>query len=112
MTHDWEHEGWGYAGAADGKNNPEMQSVHNVGPLPVGLYDIGEPRNTPKHGPFVLPLTPHPENEMYGRSEFLIHGDSIAAPGTASEGCIIMNRIVRNHIAESGDTVLRVVSGV
>jgi hypothetical protein len=112
MTHDWEHEGWGYSGAGEGKNAPAMQSVHNVGPIPVGLYDIGDPVNTPRHGPFVLPLTPHAENEMFGRSEFLIHGDSIEHPGTASEGCIILNRIVRNTIHDSGDNLLRVVSGV
>jgi hypothetical protein len=111
MTHDWEHVGWGYSGALTGRNKPEMVPLHNIGPIPPGLYDIGEPRNTPSHGPYVLPLTAHPENDMHGRSAFLIHGDSIAAPGTASQGCIILNRIVRTKIHESGDKLLRVVSG-
>jgi hypothetical protein len=35
---------------------------------------------------------------MCGRDNFLIHGDSIAAPGTASHGCIILNRLARERI--------------
>ena len=99
----------GYAGAGDGKNNPAMQDVHNVGPLPRGDYTIGEPCDTKTHGPYVLHLTPAAENEMCGRSGFLIHGDSVVHPGTASEGCIILPRPVRERIWSSGDTALTVV---
>ena len=99
----------GYAGAGEGKNNPEMQDVQNVGPLPVGKYTIGEPSDTKTHGPYVLHLTPDPENEMFGRSGFLIHGDSVVQPGTASEGCMIFSRTVRERIWGSGDRALEVV---
>lgn len=112
LLRDWEHVGFGYAGKGTGKNNPAMQSVHNVGPLPCGLYAIGDPVDTVTHGPFVLLLTPHEDNQMFGRSAFLIHGDSMVSLGNASEGCIIQNRLTRVHIAESGDKLLRVVSGV
>ena len=61
------------------------------------------------HGPYVLPLTPDPENLMYGRDGFLIHGDSITNPGSASEGCIILPRSARTMIAASGDNRLEVV---
>lgn len=99
----------GYAGAGEGKNNPAMQTIHNVGPIPVGGYTIGDPSDTRTHGPYVLDLTPAPGNNMCGRSGFLIHGDSVVHPGTASEGCIIMPRVVRELIWKSGDTRLEVI---
>ncbi len=101
----------GYSGAAEGKNNPELQDVQNIGPIPAGLYVIGEPRDTETHGPFVLDLTPDPDNEMFGRSAFLMHGDSKSHPGTASKGCIIQPRTVREYVVESGDRQLVVVKG-
>ena len=99
----------GYSGAGEGKNNPEDQEIHNVGPIPRGLYTINSPQDTVTHGPYVLSLTPDPENEMYGRDSFLIHGDSKVDPGTASEGCIILPRNIRERIWTSGDTSLKVV---
>lgn len=99
----------GYSGAGNGKNNPAMQDAQKIGPIPKGVYTIGEPHDTPTHGPYVLRLTPDPSNEMCGRSGFLIHGDSVKAPGTASEGCIIMPRWVREQVWESGDLDLEVV---
>jgi hypothetical protein len=47
---------------------------------------------------------------MCGRSNFLIHGDSAANPGWASGGCIILKLELREKIASSGDTALRVVA--
>jgi hypothetical protein len=108
----------GYSGYDDpetgrkGKNNSELERVEDVGPIPVGKYFIGTPHDTLTHGPFVLPLTPDPANVMFGRSAFLMHGDSVVEPGTASRGCIIMSRVVRKQVATSGDNVLRVISGV
>ena len=102
--------GQGYSGNGLGKNNPGMCDVSNVGPVPVGTYTILFPRTTVTHGPYVLPLVPAPSNEMHERSGFLIHGDSIAAPGTASQGCIILPRAVRESIWASGDHELQTVS--
>ena len=62
------------------------------------------------HGPFVLRLTPAPTNEMFGRDGFLIHGDSIEHPGSASHGCIILPRAIREAIAKSDDDTLHVVA--
>ena len=62
--------------------------------------------------PFSLRLTPDPANDMCGRDGFLIHGDSIAHPGTASQGCIILNRLQREHIAASPVKLLRVVERI
>ena len=100
----------GYSGSSahGGKNNPQAQCEEDIGPIPRGVYKIGKPRKGPT--PFSLPLTPDPSNAMCGRSAFLIHGDSIAAPGTASHGCIILARPDRERIAESGVKQLVVVA--
>jgi hypothetical protein len=108
LNPDGTHAGFGYSGSGHGKNNSEFQHVHNVGPIPRGFYEIGEPFDSDTHGPFCLRLTPFPENEMFGRDGFLIHGDSIKAPGMASQGCIILQPGVRHHIAESDDKILEV----
>lgn len=103
--------GRGYSGASGpGKNNPQMQNVPDVGPIPQGSYTIGAPHDTETHGPFVMALTPAPSNKMFGRSGFLIHGDSIQSPGKASKGCIILERYVRELIPRSGDNQLEVVA--
>jgi hypothetical protein len=99
----------GYSGHDAGKNNPDMQDVHDVGPIPQGKYTItGPPFDSPGHGPFVMRLVPDPQNEMFGRSGFLMHGDSIEHPGAASEGCIIMPRAIRERVWNSGDRDLKV----
>jgi Protein of unknown function (DUF2778) len=100
----------GYAGRGAGKNNPAMAQVQCTGPIPVGRYTINRPIDTKTHGPYVMWLTPHPDNVMFGRSAFGIHGDSVIHPGEASEGCIILPRMVRERIGESGDDQLEVVS--
>lgn len=101
----------GYSGAGNGKNNPTMQAVPRIGPIPEGWYTIHEPNDTETHGPYVLGLVPDERNEMFGRSGFLIHGDSVSKPGTASLGCIIIPRKFREQIWDSGDHRLEVVSG-
>lgn len=99
----------GYAGSGQGKNNPGMQTVHNVGPIPCGRYTIEAPIHTVTHGPYVLGLSPARRNAMFGRSAFLLHGDSVVHPGTASEGCIILPRVVRERVWTSGDHQLLVI---
>jgi hypothetical protein len=100
----------GYSGGGEGKNDPSMQAVHDVGPIPQGNWTIsGPPINTAEHGPFVLTLTANQGTNLFGRSGFLMHGDSVTAPGTASKGCIIMPRTAREQVWNSGDTDLEVV---
>jgi hypothetical protein len=112
-TGEFQHNGQavatGYSGAGDGKNRPDLQNIRDVGPIPQGWYVIGAPHDTPGHGPYVLGLTPLPENSMFGRAGFLIHGDSLAHAGTASEGCIVVSRSIREQIWNSGDTQLTVM---
>ena len=108
LTHNGVFIEKGYSGAGSGKDNPNMQHVKNVGPIPRGTYHIGTPRNSSSRGPHVLDLTPYGHNAL-GRTAFLIHGDSISSPGNASEGCIIMSRKTREKVSSSGDNVLEVV---
>jgi len=86
-----------------------MENIKMVGPLPKGIYYIGEPYDSPYIGPFTLPLTPDSSNEMYGRSDFKIHGDSISEPGTASNGCIVLSRDIRIMIFKCTDKILKVI---
>lgn len=101
--------GTGYSGHGSGKNNSAMQGVAGIGPIPTGSYDIGAPFNHPQAGPYALRLTPKSGTYTYGRSGFLIHGDSLSNPGQASEGCIVESHPVRQQVWESGDHVLEVM---
>lgn len=98
----------GYAGYDKGKNNSQMEHVRNVGPIPRGEYEIQVPRNSSRTGPYVLPLTPKGHNAL-GRTDFQIHGDSRSNPGSASNGCIILPRAIREKIWKSGNKKLIIV---
>jgi len=103
----------GYAGHGVGVNNPEMQNIKNVGPLPVGRYTIvGPPFHHPRRGPDCLRLDPHLDNHMYGRAGFLVHGDRIGRVGEmlASEGCIVLHRLGRLKLWDSADHLLEVIA--
>jgi hypothetical protein len=100
----------GYSGFGYGKNNPKCEEVPNVGPIPRGLWDMGDMiESTLLHGPYVIPLLPRGETETFGRSGFLIHGESIHAPGEASYGCMVQMRWVRVQMGQSEDKTLEVV---
>lgn len=98
----------GYAGHGNGKNKPSMGHMRNIGPIPKGEYKIKAPRNSARTGPHVLPLVPVGHNAL-GRTDFQIHGDSRSNPGSASNGCIIMGRSIREKIWGSGIRKLIVV---
>lgn len=98
----------GYAGYETGKNNPTMQHVPDVGPLPRGLYRIvGEPFEHERCGQFCLRLEPDAANEMFGRAGFLLHGDN--GKGTASHGCIVQDRKSRELVWSEGYREIEVV---
>jgi hypothetical protein len=102
----------GYSGFGDGKNNPDKQEEKGIGPIPVGKYRVGTPFDSPHTSPFAMRLTPLDGTEMFGRTDLEMHGDSIAKPGTASHGCVIFPRYIREMVwksRESGDITLKVV---
>lgn len=101
--------GVGYAGRGEGRNNPAMQDVKNVGPLPCGLYRIGNPiLRHPMLGPIAIPLIPAYESQMFGRSHFYVHGDNAA--GDASLGCIILDRNCRVAVGHAAGGWLSVIA--
>ena len=99
----------GYSGSGSGKNNPAMEGTSNVGPIPRGDYQIGAPFTHPHAGAHTMRLTPVNSTYTYGRNGFMIHGDSRAHPGHASNGCVIEGRLTRDKIWNSGDHILKVV---
>jgi hypothetical protein len=99
-----------YSGNGVGKNNPAMQQVPCIGPIPRGRYRILKPAfDSPTHGPVVMRLEAFPGTNTFSRSGFLIHGDSKRDPGNASLGCIVATRWARELIAENEDDILEVV---
>jgi Protein of unknown function (DUF2778) len=111
MLQDGKHVAFGYSGKGEGRNNPAYQQVRCVGPIPAGLWTIsGPPLDTDQHGPFVLHVDAAEGTNTFGRSGFLVHGDSKVSPGMASEGCIVMPRNAREQIWASGDRDLQVIA--
>lgn len=99
-----------YSGAGEGLNNPDMEDVKRIGPIPKGLYRI--PLWLPKHpskGPIVARLVPV-DHDARGRTGFLIHGDnSTPAPNDGSWGCIVAPRSTREWLRGSGEQQLTVL---
>lgn len=106
----------GYSGKGRGKNNPAMQGVAGIGPLPAGQYKLTQIYDSANVGPRTIRLEPIDSNfgddrhEGTGRGAFRVHGDSIKAPGTASKGCIVLPKAVRLAMWASGDRDLTVVA--
>lgn len=97
----------GYSGNGAGLNNPTMEAVPNIGPIPAGNYTIGPSGNN--IGPVSMPLAPDNPPLPGNRGGFYIHGDNPQQNYTASEGCIVAPRNIRHIIATSGDNSLQVV---
>jgi RHS repeat-associated protein len=106
--------GYGYSGHGLGVNNPAMQGVDSVGPIPNGTYTIGPQQlnvtGAKKQLPASMRLVPFSSNDMQGRKGFLIHGDNPKGDQSASEGCPIFDKDIRDLIGSSGDNVLDVYS--
>lgn len=57
-----------------------------------------------------MDLTPDQSNNMFGRSDFRIHGAAKVNPELSSEGCIVVPFPVRQRVWESGDRSLQVIT--
>jgi len=102
--------GIGYSGHGMGVNNPALEEIPNVGPIPVGTYEIGPACEHPQLGPLAMALIPKLETDTFGRSGFFIHGDEVGHVGEelASHGCIILPRAVRVLVAAATERTLLV----
>lgn len=100
----------GYSGKGEYKNKHEHQDVRGMGPIPVGCYTINPPHQSLKTGAYAMDLMPDSSNVMFGRDSFQMHGDSLRQPGTASSGCIIMPRAIREQVWSSLDHRIEVIA--
>ena len=105
--------GIGYSGHGPGVNNPAMEGVVGVGPIPAGAWTIGPAHFDGPLGPVVMNLDPVAPFDALGRSAFRIHGDNDHLNHTASDGCIILGPDYRKQIAVAvagGDNSLTVMA--
>ena len=100
----------GFSGHMQGFNNPSLQAVPYVGPIPVGEYLISQPIFNDAHlvGP-VFNLTPINGTNTYTRKDLMIHGGNPHNYTLSSLGCIIAGPLTRWKIAFSGDQDLHVI---
>lgn len=102
----------GWAGHGEGKNNPHLQDIHNIGPLPQGLYFVG-PWEELHHGlgPWVAHLE-QIEGDTFGRSAFYIHGPAVDPSrfGQESKGCIVLPRASRMIVKALAPDQVRVIA--
>lgn len=99
----------GYSGNGKGLNNPDMETVQGVGPIPRGRWYLDGVYNSAKVGPFAIILDPDPSTNTFGRSAFRIHGDNSKGDRSASNGCIILPRAIRDKLWNFKDRILDVV---
>ncbi len=98
-----------YSGHGAGLNNPDMEQVHNVGPIPAGMWRLDYVGVDGHLGALVFHVLPQDGTETFGRSGFCIHGDNPLGNHSASDGCIILAHEYRQLICDSTDRVLQVM---
>ena len=112
--------GKGYSGHGLGLNNPDFEQMHDVGPLPRGMYsfELIEEDGIPidykgKKAP-VFRLLPKPETNIFGRSGFLMHGHEAGEvigkleTEQSSLGCMVQEKPTRVHVMLSTNKDLEV----
>ena len=100
----------GYSGFRANANDPAKQAERGLGPIPRGNWRMVSIGDSPNTGPRTIVLEPEPGTDTCGRSAFRIHGDNARGDRSASHGCIILPRAVREQIWRSGDRALIVVA--
>ena len=96
-------------GHLQGRNNPRLQAVHCIGPLPTGVYRCGSWGVYPKVGKMACPLT-QIAGETYGRDGFFIHGPGEGDPANSSEGCIVVPHDDRLKVMGANPTTVTVTA--
>lgn len=91
-----------YAGYGDDRNNPKSQNLKNRGPIPQGWWDIGRGYPHPELGNPTFNLDPQAGTDSFTRDAFRIHADNARGDRSASKGCIVCNRSVREQVQRMG----------
>jgi len=90
----------GYSGFGAHLNRAASEHIVGQGPIPRGTWFIGEVQNRSDTGPISIRLIRAEGEPVPGRrSGFLIHGDNRKRNQTASSGCIILPRYVREFVS-------------
>lgn len=101
----------GYSGAPGFVNDPAAEHLPGRGPIPRGRWFTRPAFRHERLGPAAIGLIPMEGWEVPGnRSGFYIHGDNSSLSQTASNGCIILPRQVRDFINRWPGRELRVTS--
>jgi len=90
--------GRGYSGHGADRDNPDSEIIAGRGPIPRGVWKIHDPVHHIRLGPLAFYLEPV-GHDAHWRTEFFIHGDNSRGDRSASTGCIILERRVREAIA-------------
>lgn len=86
-----------------------MEAIKGVGPVPRGLYVMGQPVYSPNTGRYTLSLTPQ-GHDAHNRTLLRMHGDNSLSNLSASHGCIIQRFPVRVRAwTENEDHLITVV---
>jgi len=89
----------GYSGAPGHVNATASEGIRNYGPIPRGRWRMFYVyQRHARLGAYAIALKPEGHTAL-GRSDFMVHADSVRRPGTASQGCIIMPNAVRVAMA-------------
>ena len=100
----------GYSGRGRWTNEPRSHALVGSGPIPRGKWKVLAARDLPRLGPVCIPLVPASYlTDTFGRSGFYFHGDNSRADRSASSGCIIVGRSIRDAISLVADRSLFVI---
>lgn len=102
--------GVGYSGRRQWTNQPSSDGLVGTGPIPRGRWKTSKAFTHDRLGPVCIPLAPASYlTDAKGRSGFYIHGDNSHGDRSASSGCIILGRGLRERIAALGQVDLYVI---
>lgn len=85
----------GYSGAPDHVDRTESEGLIAKGPIPRGLWRMDPPSDHKRLGPCCIGLEAADPRTALKRSGFYVHGDNERVDGSASSGCIILDRATR-----------------
>lgn len=110
LSKDGELVGFGYSGAPGYTNRSSEVDKKSKGPIPPGEWFFDRAPWSRK-GPQVMSLIRGPQTETFGRSAFMIHGDNKRRNRSASNGCIVFDRHIRDQLAADAPGRLVVLPG-
>jgi hypothetical protein len=104
----------GYSGAPGHVNNPADCGLVGEGPIPPGVWQMGDPVNDPETGVFSIPLWMIQGDplgrDVYTPGNFRWHGDNASKPPqSSSKGCLVSGHASRVIGASDPDRLLTVI---